>query len=440
MSKKKIGTIIEAPLWMVDNKYLLSGYRLNFNSFKCAVKSLFIKHNELMNVWTHLIGALIFVTLLVIVCGYSSAFLRQFNSVFFPQYKSFVNQDSGWRAMYLTKTKDLLKKIPGLLNQPDLVSQILEVSRANKDKLLDNIAIFLQDVKWVIPSGDMDLYSDLKGEYLRLEANLDRFLGLLSSFQRNVISNISTVNSSASRLVQYLHVHCENLMISFEDTITLEKQFLAQFGNLQPLSKTPVIIFLLTAFFCLSSSVVFHLFYPISLVVFKILHRLDMAGISILNFGSSFAMFYYYFHCDPILQRIYSIVIGVFCAIVFTVSMGETIHKPSYLRWKSLMYAGLGLSNLVPIVHIIVFCCRANAQNRHIPLNSTLILLALMATLYLVGLVFYTYRIPERFWPNVFDIWFNSHTIWHLFVFAAAVTHFGGVIMLFNARVDIPCA
>ena len=102
MSKKKIGTIIEAPLWMVDNKYLLSGYRLNFNSFKRAVKSLFIKHNELMNVWTHLIGALFFVTLLVIVCGYSSAFLRQFNSVFFPQYKSFINQDSGWRAMYLT--------------------------------------------------------------------------------------------------------------------------------------------------------------------------------------------------------------------------------------------------------------------------------------------------------------------------------------------------
>ena len=44
-----------------------------------------------------------------------------------------------------------------------------------------------------------------------------------------------------------------------------------------------------------------------------------------------------------------------------------------------------------------------------------------MGALYLTGLFFYIKKIPERFWPRKFDIWFNSHTIFHIFVFVAAV-------------------
>lgn len=46
---------------------------------------------------------------------------------------------------------------------------------------------------------------------------------------------------------------------------------------------------------------------------------------------------------------------------------------------------------------------------------------AIMGVLYLTGLFFYIKKIPERFYPKKFDIWFNSHTIFHLFVFVAAV-------------------
>lgn len=45
----------------------------------------------------------------------------------------------------------------------------------------------------------------------------------------------------------------------------------------------------------------------------------------------------------------------------------------------------------------------------------------IMGILYLTGLFFYIKKIPERYCPKKFDIWFNSHTIFHIFVFIAAV-------------------
>ena len=49
------------PHWMVHNKYILYGYRVHFHSKRDLLKSLFMKHNELLNIWTHLIGGIIFV-------------------------------------------------------------------------------------------------------------------------------------------------------------------------------------------------------------------------------------------------------------------------------------------------------------------------------------------------------------------------------------------
>ena len=57
----EIVKITEAENWVVDNIYLLSGYRKNFNNVRKAFNSILIKHNELMNIWTHLIGAIIFI-------------------------------------------------------------------------------------------------------------------------------------------------------------------------------------------------------------------------------------------------------------------------------------------------------------------------------------------------------------------------------------------
>jgi adiponectin receptor len=58
--------------------------------------------------------------------------------------------------------------------------------------------------------------------------------------------------------------------------------------------------------------------------------------------------------------------------------------------------------------------------------------LVLQGVLYIVGAVIYALRIPERFAPGKFDIWGASHQIFHLFVLAAAVTHFWGLCVAYE--------
>ena len=54
----------DAPLYAIHNKYILSGYRTR-STFKDAFRSVFKKHNETTNIWTHLIGMIFFFTFLV---------------------------------------------------------------------------------------------------------------------------------------------------------------------------------------------------------------------------------------------------------------------------------------------------------------------------------------------------------------------------------------
>jgi adiponectin receptor len=49
----------QLPTWQQDNHYIHSGYRPASNSYSLSIKSLGYLHNESVNVYSHLIGALL---------------------------------------------------------------------------------------------------------------------------------------------------------------------------------------------------------------------------------------------------------------------------------------------------------------------------------------------------------------------------------------------
>jgi hypothetical protein len=59
-----IGELKDIPDFMRDNEYIFRGYRIGFNSKRKILKSLFMIHNESVNVWSHLIGAFFFILLI----------------------------------------------------------------------------------------------------------------------------------------------------------------------------------------------------------------------------------------------------------------------------------------------------------------------------------------------------------------------------------------
>ncbi|KAF1313364.1 hypothetical protein FI667_g17433, partial [Globisporangium splendens] len=65
----------EGFAYLADNSYIRSGYRLNYSVRDCFL-SLFELHNETLNVWTHIIGSFIFLSLMMYLTLSNSALGR----------------------------------------------------------------------------------------------------------------------------------------------------------------------------------------------------------------------------------------------------------------------------------------------------------------------------------------------------------------------------
>lgn len=63
--KSLIGSIKQAPHYVLDNEYIHSGYRIGFNTTCKILESLFMLHNESVNVWSHLFGVFIFLIFII---------------------------------------------------------------------------------------------------------------------------------------------------------------------------------------------------------------------------------------------------------------------------------------------------------------------------------------------------------------------------------------
>lgn len=119
-----------------------------------------------------------------------------------------------------------------------------------------------------------------------------------------------------------------------------------------PLSRWPIIVFLISAIFCLMCSAIYHLFYCLSERADEFFKRFDYAGISILITGSTFPPLVYGFYCQIFYAKLYLSLVGGTSIIVFFVSLGDKIHKEEYKKIKAFMYGGLGLFAGAPLLHL----------------------------------------------------------------------------------------
>lgn len=66
-----IGTIWDYPEEIRDNYFIISGYRCGYRGILGGLKTLFLWHNETVNVWTHFVGKLaVWVIVAWILCTF----------------------------------------------------------------------------------------------------------------------------------------------------------------------------------------------------------------------------------------------------------------------------------------------------------------------------------------------------------------------------------
>lgn len=190
--------------------------------------------------------------------------------------------------------------------------------------------------------------------------------------------------------------------------------------------------FFLGAIICLFCSTLFHTFYCYSPKVSKLFNKIDYCGISVLTMGSFVPWLYYAFYCESIPKVVYLVFIAILGISCIVVSLWDKFSEPEFRAIRAGMFIALGLSGLIPAVHYGIIFGGYKAFN-----VGALGWLILMAILYIVGACLYAARIPERLFPGKFDIWFQSHQIFHVFVVIAAYVHYHGITKLASYRLTL---
>lgn len=154
--------------------------------------------------------------------------------------------------------------------------------------------------------------------------------------------------------------------------------------------------------------------------------------------GSFVPWLYYGFYCSSQPKLIYLSVVLLLGVMSIIVSLWDRFSLPRYrplragnflLAWSySLMgffllgvFMVFGLSGVIPAVHHAVTEGWFNAVDQ-----ASLGWLILMGFLYILGAVFYTSRVPERFFPGKCDIWVSFEK--DLFKFFINLFHSSRVI------------
>ncbi|CAH8545561.1 unnamed protein product [Schistosoma bovis] len=237
------------------------------------------------------------------------------------------------------------------------------------------------------------------------------------------------------RSIFRLHTETGNIwthLIGFVCFLILSISFLVHPGlNIHWQEKMVVQVFFTSAILALGFSWLFHTVYCHSERVGKLFNKLDYVGISLLVIGSFIPWIHYSFYCYNSFKLVYILavlILGGFCAFVCT---QDYFLSPTYRAARALLFIALGLSGVVPCVHYILI--EDLQEGVH---YSALGWLILMAVLYISGATIYALRIPERLYPGKFDIWFQSHQIFHVFVVLAALVHLNGIMEIAQHRLS----
>ena len=389
-SEQRVGNYSEAPEYIKDNEYIKRGYRVNCNSVKKVAKSLFYLHNESVNVWSHLLGTITVIILIV------------------------------YTAIFITSYNIQLGNVISHVKQLNNLSSIAEMPFAQT--ISNFTSNFFQGV-----SNKLD-FSYYYRDYIE---NINIVLSNIKNSTTNFTDSISDIIDDVSYKLSDLQEKLLELMEM--ERLPLDSNIYS--SSNRNLKRWPIFVMLTSAIICLSFSALFHLMGTLSKETFNIFSRLDYAGISLLIAGSCYPPYFYFFHCEPFLRNAYLTFITAFAVSVFLYSLTSDFHIPERRTLRGSLFLCLGLSASIPIFHLVFF----KNSVRGFEAMPRLIFWYIGGISYVSGALMYINRIPERFKPGNFDIFGSSHQIFHCLIVVGVITHYLGCLDSYYYRIENSC-
>ncbi|RDA85791.1 hypothetical protein CP532_6289 [Ophiocordyceps camponoti-leonardi (nom. inval.)] len=151
----------------------------------------------------------------------------------------------------------------------------------------------------------------------------------------------------------------------------------------------------------------------------------DYTGISLLIAASIVTTEYTAFYCDPVSRWTYmtlTALLGLGGVLLPWNPRFNDADKP----WARVaFYVGLALTGFMPILQLGFTKGQDFVVDFYSPISKSLLV-------YLGGAVVYASKIPERWFPGVFDYIGGSHNLWHAAVLSGILFHYTAMQQLFS--------
>ncbi|KAK6938565.1 AdipoR/hemolysin-III-related [Dillenia turbinata] len=279
------------PTFLKDNEYILGHYRAEW-PLKHILLSIFTIHNETLNVWTHLIGFFLFLTLTI------------YTATRVPRVMDFQS----------------------LQHLPDL--QTIRTELLNCLPSLPNLSDFRR------------LGSDIKASL----SSVDTLASLSGRHILELLSNCLPERFSHSNQTDDCVLHGVK-----NDVVSLIGPLMHQ-----PITRWPFFAFLGGAMFCLLASSTCHLLACHSERLSCIMLRIDYAGIAALISTSFYPLVYYSFMCHPFFCTLYLGSITTLGVATIIFSFLPSFQKSEFRTFRASLFFGMGVSSVAPMIHKLV--------------------------------------------------------------------------------------
>ncbi|KAG0174623.1 hypothetical protein DFQ30_003611 [Apophysomyces sp. BC1015] len=198
--------------------------------------------------------------------------------------------------------------------------------------------------------------------------------------------------------------------------------------------RTVVMTFCLAALKCLFCSSIYHTFICHSHYNVKsFTATLDYIGISFLITASILVTEYYGFYCSPVARMRYMVFTGFVGSIGIVTPFFKFWDTKPYRPLRISVFLAMAFSSIVPVLHLF-------------SLKGSVLTLAFLkpagvsVAMYILGVVFYANRFPERAFPGRFDFaGMTSHAIWHIFVCFGIFFHYKATLHFYSQRYSYGC-
>ncbi|KAA8535161.1 hypothetical protein F0562_030164 [Nyssa sinensis] len=368
-------TFEELPEYMKDNEYILNYYRANW-PLKEALFSIVRWHNETLNVWTHLIGFVLFLGLTVA------------NLMHMPQVRDFLSM--------------FIRSFP--------MTADTNVSHNSKDIFL--VSHFYAHLNHLYIHVHTHIHSRIH-THTHVCVDLFQIWGL-----RKKYITLEGLLQETTKLIDLKQTASPEMEIPSLETAA---------------ARWPFYIFLAGSMFCLLSSSICHLFSCHSHYLNLFLVRIDYIGITVMIITSFFPPIYYIFQCNTHWQFIYLTGITIMGTFTIVTMLSPSLSTSKYRPFRVFLFMAMGLFGIVPAIHGLIVNWNEPQQ------NITLAYESVMALCYMIGTIFYVSRIPERWKPGWFDLAGHSHQIFHVFVIFGALAHYGAALVFLEYGNKVGC-